>query len=80
MIQRCADLPYRNDREWYRGVSVCERWRSFENFLSDMGERPNGHTLDRYPDKQGNYEPGNCRWATMKQQAANRRARRTENE
>lgn len=56
-----------------RGVVVCERWRaSFQNFLADMGERPEGMTIDRYPDKDGNYEPSNCRWATLKEQPNNR--------
>lgn len=56
------------------GVTMCERWRSsFQNFLDDMGERPEGRTLDRYPDPFGDYEPGNCRWATPLEQSRNRR-------
>lgn len=60
-----------------RGITVCDRWRrgtpgAFENFLADMGERPPGLTLDRR-DVNGNYEKGNCEWATAKQQRANQR-------
>jgi hypothetical protein len=56
-----------------RGITMCDRWlNSFEAFLEDMGEKPDGLTLDRI-NTNGNYEPGNCRWATWKEQVANRR-------
>lgn len=61
-----------------RGIKICDRWlgrHGFENFLKDVGLRPSPkHTLDRYPDLNGNYEPDNVRWATMKEQARNRRS------
>jgi len=73
MITRCTN-PNRDGYRHYggRGISVCERWRKFENFLFDMGERPSGTSIDRI-DVNGNYEPGNCRWATQSVQVANRR-------
>ncbi len=81
MFQRCTN-PKATGYEHYggRGIKVCDRWRGehgFENFLADMGPRPepkNLYSVDRYPDKNGNYEPGNCRWATLTQQARNQRS------
>lgn len=76
MHTRCEN-PKVNGYEHYgeRGISVCERWFKFENFLEDMGEKPDGLSIDRI-DVNGNYEPGNCRWATNAQQAVNRRDNR----
>lgn len=72
MRQRTGNHPTDHHAEYYREVECCERWASFEAFLVDMGECPEGHTLDRFPNVKGNYEPGNCRWATMAVQNANR--------
>jgi hypothetical protein len=76
MKQRCLYTCV-NGFENYggRGVTFCEEWRSFLAFFADMGERPPGCSLDRI-DPNGNYEPGNCRWATALQQTHNRRPRR----
>lgn len=73
MWQRCANPKAPNfPRYGGKGIMVCPRWWEFENFLADMGDRPEGKSLDRFPDKNGNYGPGNCRWATAKEQSANR--------
>lgn len=74
MIKRCY-YPKTNRYSSYggKGITVCDRWRySFSNFLADMGPRPSkNHSIDRYPNKNGNYELSNCRWATRIEQAAN---------
>jgi hypothetical protein len=71
MWQRCVNP---NNKRWKhyggRGISVCDRWKKFENFLADMGQPPKGLSIDRI-NNDGNYEPANCRWATAKQQRIN---------
>lgn len=75
MIGRCRNA---HDQKHYgnygqRGITVCERWLSYEKFLTDMGRKPGPNfSLDRI-NNNGNYEPSNCRWATAKQQRANQR-------
>jgi len=74
---RCFNI---NEPAWFdyggRGISMCARWKnSFAAFLTDMGECPPGKSLDRFPNNNGDYEPGNCRWATVLEQRMNQRPR-----
>lgn len=73
MLSRCAD-PKNSQFKNYggRGIAVCERWLAFDNFLADMGLPSDGQSIDRVDNDRG-YKPGNCRWATTKEQARNKR-------
>lgn len=74
MKRRCI-YPKQDSYPYYggRGITVCERWMTFENFLADMGVRPSkNHSVDRI-NANGNYEPSNCRWATAKEQAGHKK-------
>ena len=77
MRQRCLNPKHKAWPDYGgRGISICARWASFENFLADMGRKPGpGYSIDR-KNVHGNYEPSNCRWATASEQIANRRKMR----
>jgi len=76
MLQRCANSNNHSYKNYGgRGITVCDRWLDFENFYTDMGERPKRFSVER-KDNNGNYCPENCCWETMKTQARNRRRNR----
>jgi hypothetical protein len=76
MLDRCDLKAHKSYADYGgRGITICDAWRTYENFRSDMGERPYGMTLGRV-DNSGNYEPSNCHWETYRQQARNRRSSR----
>lgn len=80
MLQRCGNPNNARFADYGgRGISVDIRWKLFDNFLADMGVRPEGKTLDRI-NVDGNYEPSNCRWASAYEQAHNKRNTRQENQ
>ncbi len=77
MVRRCTEPSHQQwDDYGGRGITVCDRWLVFENFLADVGDRPVGLTLDRVKNDRG-YEPGNTKWSTPLEQARNRRRRET---
>lgn len=77
MLIRCRNPRFVQYQDYGgRGIRVCERWLSFENFLADLGKRPSKqHSIERI-DNDGNYEPANCKWATKLEQSANSRRNR----
>ena len=80
MRSRCNNPNHPQFKDYGgRGITICDRWNDFTYFVEDMGERPDGYTLER-TDNSGNYEPSNCCWASRKTQANNRRMRTVVND
>jgi len=74
MLRRCDNKKNKQYKDYGgRGITVCERWKTFSNFVADMGSRPIGYSIDR-KNNDGNYEPSNCRWVSKKAQQRNQRA------
>jgi len=77
MKARCLNPNHKNYHQYGgRGITVCDEWMTWEGFFKSMGDRPDGHTLDRIDGKKG-YYPGNCRWATKQQQIDNRKPQKS---
>lgn len=77
MLDRCNNKNHKHYASYGgRGIKVCDRWQTFDNFMADMGEPPADLTIDRWPNNDGNYDPGNCRWATNEMQQNNKRNNR----
>jgi hypothetical protein len=76
MMRRCYEKNFKQFNDYGgRGISVCERWKTFSNFAADMGDRPVGHSIER-KDNNGGYESSNCKWASKRDQQRNQRVTR----
>lgn len=77
MLRRCTEPAFPGYSEYGgAGVTIPSDWRNYDNFVRDMGERPHGKTLDRFPDYAGSYSKDNCRWASPREQLLNQKTRR----
>jgi hypothetical protein len=77
MKSRCLNPRHKRFKDWGgRGIGIAERWLVYDNFLADMGRKPDPALSIERNNNDGNYEPGNCRWATATEQARNQRPRK----